>query len=469
MMPPGQHPVIGKAEDIAVLELVAGADAPADASPAFLLGLDNFFDRPVRVCGFPEGMDEGDWVEGELNGVIGTGRVQLDPLLGSRTVAYGFSGAPVWDKRTNTVIGMIVSIADRAGGMSAYMIPVATLMIPVATLREAARAELERQWVRAAQQREDEKQRAEAAQQEEAEKKGQRAEAARAELERQWVQAAQHHEEEKRRAEAAQQEEEKKGQRAEAAGQAEDERRVNFAVFRDAPFAPELVVIPAGEFWMGSSKEEEGRTGWEAPRHLVTISRRFAIGRYPVTFGEYDRFCEAKQREKPSDHGWGRARRPVINVSWQDAGAYIAWLSQEARRAYRLPSEAEWEYACRAGTETRYSFGDAITPNDANFAESGVVRSNVVGAYPPNPWKLYDMHGNVWEWVEDDWHEDYERAPDDGSARRDEATDPRSRRFVVRGGSWFFGSRFCRSANRDRNVFDKRFVDLGFRVARTLG
>ena len=142
-------------------------------------------------------------------------------------------------------------------------------------------------------------------------------------------------------------------------------------MFRDAPFAPELVVIPAGEFMMGSTDEEEGAYEDERPQHRVTIGRRSAIGRCPVTFAEYDRFCEAKQREKPEDQGWGRERRPVINVSWQDAQAYITWLSQETGRAYRLPSEAEWEYACRAGTTTRYSFGNAITPERCQLRRFG--------------------------------------------------------------------------------------------------
>jgi hypothetical protein len=128
-----------------------------------------------------------------------------------------------------------------------------------------------------------------------------------------------------------------------------DAFRGDLAVFRDAPLAPELVVIPAREFMMGSSDQEEGGYEDERPQHRVTIGQRFAIGRYPIAFVEYDRFCEARRREKPGDESWGRGRRPVINVSWDDAQAYIAWLSQETGKAYRLPSEAEWEYGSGMG------------------------------------------------------------------------------------------------------------------------
>lgn len=139
-------------------------------------------------------------------------------------------------------------------------------------------------------------------------------------------------------------------------------------VFRDidAPWCPEMVVVPAGRFMMGSAEGEARSYGDERPRHEVTIARPFALGRYPVTFAEYDRFCEATGRKRPGDEGWGRGRRPVINVSWEDATAYCAWLSQETGKTYRLPSEAEWEYACRAGTSTAYWWGDDIGKGNAN-------------------------------------------------------------------------------------------------------
>jgi formylglycine-generating enzyme required for sulfatase activity len=246
-----------------------------------------------------------------------------------------------------------------------------------------------------------------------------------------------------------------------------DADRADLEVFRDARFAPELVVIPAGDFMMGSTDVEIGGKD-ERPRHHVMIGRRFAIGRYPVTFAEYDRFCDATQREKPADRGWGRGRWPVINVSWQDTQAYVTWLSQETGRAYRLPAEAEWGYACRAGTTTQYSFGDWITPRDANYGDSRLDRTSEVGTYPANPWGLHDMHGNVWDWVQDDWHENYQGAPTDGSAWKDSLAGGNPRFCVLRGGSWVYFARVCRSARRFRNNAGFRGNVIGFRVARTL-
>jgi len=247
-----------------------------------------------------------------------------------------------------------------------------------------------------------------------------------------------------------------------------DAERSDLAVFRDASFAPELVVLPAGEFLMGSSDKEEGGYEEERPQHRVTIVGRFAIGRYPVTFDEYDRFCEAGGQKKPGDQGWGRGRQPVINVSWQDAQGYIVWLSRETGKAYRLPSEAEWEYACWAGTTSRYSTGDTITPKHANYSDSGLGRTSEVGVYPANPWGLHDMPGNVWECVEDDWHENYRGAPSDGSPWRNPGKSSDPRRCVLRGGSWLSNSKGCRSACRYGDGVVKRSDIYGFRVARTL-
>ncbi len=223
---------------------------------------------------------------------------------------------------------------------------------------------------------------------------------------------------------------------------------------------PETVTLDAGTFIMGSDEAD-----YERPTHEVKISSRFAIGRYPVTFDEYDQFIEATGRNKADDMSWGRGRRPVINVSWDDAQAYVAWLGEQAGKAYRLPSEAEWEYACRAGTTTRYSFGDEITDKDANYGEPELGKTMEVGSYPANPWGLYDMHGNVWEWVEDDWHDTYNGAPDDGSAW---TTGRDSDSRVLRGGSWYDARGSLRSAFRYRVTAGNRLNLLGFRVARTL-
>ena len=247
-----------------------------------------------------------------------------------------------------------------------------------------------------------------------------------------------------------------------------DADMADFAVFRDAPFAPELVVIPAGEFMMGSTEEEEGGYPDERPQHRVAIGQHFALGRHPVTFDEYDRFCEAEHHEKPDDKGWGRGYRPVINVSRQDAKNYISWLSQETGQVYRLPSEAEWEYACRAGTTSRYSFGEEITPDRGNYADSRLGCTSEVGAYPANPWGLHDMHGNVWEWVEDDWHGNYRGAPPNGSAWKETGLGFNPRRCVLRGGSWVDRWSDCRCARRGWYSIDRRSITAGFRVARTL-
>ncbi|MCB1769423.1 MAG: SUMF1/EgtB/PvdO family nonheme iron enzyme [Candidatus Competibacteraceae bacterium] len=243
---------------------------------------------------------------------------------------------------------------------------------------------------------------------------------------------------------------------------------------RGGGIGPEVVVIPAGEFLMGSPEDEPERQASEGPQHPVVLAQPFAIGRYAVTFEEYDRFCAATRRDQPSDGGWGRGRRPVINVSWEDAVAYCAWLSRETGASYRLPSEAEWEYAARAGTTTAFWWGDEIDPTRANYDGRSTYRNGARGAYrkktvpvddfQPNPFGLYQVHGNVWEWVQDSWHDNYQGAPADGSAWEEAGGGPR----VLRGGSWYNVPLRLRSAARFR--FDPRLgnYDVGFRLARTL-
>ncbi len=247
-------------------------------------------------------------------------------------------------------------------------------------------------------------------------------------------------------------------------------------VFRDidAPWCPEMVVIQAGRFWMGSPENENGRRESEGPRREVIIEAPFALGRYPVTFAEYDRFAEATRRPKPDDAGWGRGRRPVINVSWGDARSYLDWLSAETGQPYRLPSEAEWEYACRAGTTTPFHTGATISTDRANYDGSRLYsygkrgkyrqRTTEVGQFPANDFGLYDMHGNVWEWCADDWHEYYRGAPTDGRAW----TAKEGKEKILRGGSWGYSAGFLRSAVRDGYLPDVRVNVVGFRAARTL-
>ena len=238
-------------------------------------------------------------------------------------------------------------------------------------------------------------------------------------------------------------------------------------VFRDCPACPELVVIPAGRFRMGCVSGRDCR-GAERPVHEVEVPS-FALDVYEVTFEEYDRFAAATGRDRPHDRGWGRGGRPVINVSWEDATAYASWLSEETGEQYRLPRESEWEYAARAGSTTRYAGGDDIGRNRANCdrrrSRWDDDRTVPARSFEANAWELHDMRGNMWEWVEDCWHENYARAPRDGSAW---TSGGDSARRVLRGGSWLDLPGLHRSASRGWNHAEARYGNNGFRVARTL-
>ena len=236
----------------------------------------------------------------------------------------------------------------------------------------------------------------------------------------------------------------------------------SFAVFQDAPFAPEMVVLPAGSFLMGSPEGEAGRSVHQGPQRQVTVAG-FAIGRYPVTFDEYDHCCAEMNWEKPDDRGWGRGKRPVINVTWLDARAYASWLSEKTGRDYRLASEAEWEYACRAGTQTAFWWGDGFDPAMANTSESRRGRTSEVGSYPANAWGLFDTLGNVSQWVEDHYHSSYLDAPNDGRAWVD-AGAQENRPRVLRGGSWSSRQVSARCASRFRLNPNSRSNSFGFRV-----
>ena len=251
--------------------------------------------------------------------------------------------------------------------------------------------------------------------------------------------------------------------------------------FKDFAEGPEMIVIPAGEFMMGSPESEEERTSREGPLHKVTIAKPFAVGRFAINFVEWDAAVAeggvTHRPDNPDNEGLGGGRYPVIDVSWEDANAYCAWLSNMTGKAYHLLSEAKWEYCCRAGTATPFWWGSAISTAHANYNGNytygngweGEYRKRTVpvGWFEPNPWGLYNVHGNVSEWCEDCWHEDYDGAPEDGSAWLSaDGGDGNIR--VLRGGSWINGPQILRSADRDGSFTDSRDVNYGFRISRTL-
>jgi formylglycine-generating enzyme required for sulfatase activity/glucan phosphoethanolaminetransferase (alkaline phosphatase superfamily) len=254
------------------------------------------------------------------------------------------------------------------------------------------------------------------------------------------------------------------------------------SVFRDCPECPEMVALPAGDFIMGSPESEEGHQANEEPRRNVTIAKPFGVGKFEVTFAEWaacaaDGGCASNKN--PNDEGWGRGKRPVLWVSWDEAKEYVAWLSRKTGKTYRLLTEAEWEYGARGVTTASashapFSAGATISTDQANYdgnatyanGTRGVDRQKTVevGSFPANAFGLHDMHGNVWEWVEDCYKDSYHGAPTDGSAVA--STDCGLR--VLRGGSWYGIPQGLRSAYRDGDRPDNRGNTSGFRVARTL-
>jgi formylglycine-generating enzyme required for sulfatase activity len=230
---------------------------------------------------------------------------------------------------------------------------------------------------------------------------------------------------------------------------------------------PTMVVVPSGRFIMGSPATEADRLPTEGPQHQVTIARPFAVGRTEVTFAQWDACVAAGACRKVSDNAWGRGDRPAINVGWSDAVQYVEWLAKMTGKPYRLLSEAEWEYAARAGTTTRFSFGDddAELGRYAWYFKNADRKTQAVGTKMANGFGLYDMHGNVYEWVADPWHEKYEHAPSDGSVWRD---NPVLNRHVARSGSWFFDAKSLRSASRVGPPSNLQDGNVGFRIARGL-
>jgi formylglycine-generating enzyme required for sulfatase activity len=238
------------------------------------------------------------------------------------------------------------------------------------------------------------------------------------------------------------------------------------ASFREcAKDCPEMIVIPAGGFTMGSPADEAVRYGNEGLQHQVTIAKPFAVSKFDVTFADWDACFSVGGCPHVADSGLGRDKKPVINITWYEAEQYVAWLSRMTGQPYRLLSEAEWEYAARAGTATAYYWGDEIGKGNANCKGCGSQWDNkltsAVGSFPANAFGLYDMAGNVWQWVQDCYHGDYSEAPTDGSAW----TNGDCSRRVLRGGSWDYTP--C-SALRLRGTASFRYNLLGFRVGRTL-
>jgi formylglycine-generating enzyme required for sulfatase activity len=230
--------------------------------------------------------------------------------------------------------------------------------------------------------------------------------------------------------------------------------------WRDAGGLPLMVKLPAGEFVMGENPGDKFANDTERPAHRVQFAERFALGKFPVTAGEFRKFRDGHAPEDADD-------LPVVRVNWHDATAFCEWLTALTGREYRLPSEAEWEYACRAGTRSPFTTGKEITTTQANFLydETGIRigrgHRTPVESYPPNRFGLHDLHGNVGEWVGDSWHPDYRGAPAGGEAWF-EAGNPRR---VVRGGAWDYLPRLLRSSWRDWRFAEELADNIGFRVA----
>jgi len=245
--------------------------------------------------------------------------------------------------------------------------------------------------------------------------------------------------------------------------------------FKECTSCPEMVVIPSGVFMMGSAEGEPGSESDESPKHIVTISRAFAVSKFDVTFDEWDAcFALGGCGYEPGDQGWGRGRRPVVNVTWDDVQEYVKWLSKQTGKQYRLLSESEWEYAARAGSDTAYSWGNDIGQGNANCDSCGSQWDNKqtapVGSFPSNAFGLYDMLGNVFKWVQDCYHDTYERAPRDGSAFETDCKGGlvAGGRRVLRGGAFGEPPANLRAAHRDWFNPGVRGGGVGFRVGRTL-
>lgn len=246
--------------------------------------------------------------------------------------------------------------------------------------------------------------------------------------------------------------------------------------------APEMAVIPAGQYEMGSSHDEFGHKKEEYPQHYTQISKPFAIGKHTITADDFEQFRKDTEFFVRPDLIWSSGKEPVINIRLADANLYIEWLSEQTGHNYRLPTEAEWEYATRAGTTTAFHFGDDVTCKDVHFHSlfpyneakqnkrwflplcSPMATVLEVGSKPANDWGLYDVHGNVWEFTSTCWKDSHLYNNRDGS-RESEFISPL---YVTKGGSWFDEAIHARSASRKKRLFDEMDTNLGFRVARDI-
>ncbi len=234
-----------------------------------------------------------------------------------------------------------------------------------------------------------------------------------------------------------------------------------------------LMLIPSGEFLMGAPPDEPESEARERPQHKVRVSQ-FLMGRYPVTQAQWQVVAGYDRVDKdlnPDPSNFKGVNRPVEQVSWEEAQEFCQRLSSKTKKDYRLPSEAQWEYACRAGATTPFHFGATIMPELANYdttsSYNGSPTNEVhgkttdVGSFPANEWGLHDMHGNVWEWCEDDYHDDTDASADDRAWIESDRTETGR---LLRGGSWNYDPRYCRSASRINGTRDCRYNDIGFRV-----
>jgi formylglycine-generating enzyme required for sulfatase activity len=242
---------------------------------------------------------------------------------------------------------------------------------------------------------------------------------------------------------------------------------------KDCSDCPEMVLVPPGTFLMGSPATEKGHTDSEEPQHSVTIANAFAVSKFELSFAEWD-ICvgQGQCRANVYAHRWGRGRQPVINVTLQDAHTYVTWLSQVTGKPYRLLSEAEYEYAARARMQTAYPWGQQVGQGNANCDGCGsrwdAEQPAPVGSFSPNQFGLYDMVGNVFQWIEDSYHLNYIGAPVDGSAWTG-GIYAQIGKGSVRGGSWAYPPDLTRSASRSGMPTEDYIINnVGFRVAKTL-